>query len=207
VVLGAIDAVVKFLTNDKDYKPFRATVMGFGGTGKSFIVNTIITKIRELANCNNSVKVAAPSGSVAYNVKGCTIHRLLSIDPTCPNKKLSEETLARMRANLMDLLVLMIDERIMINSEITATAERNLRQTVFGGQNAKECFGGLPVVILFGDDYQIPPVGGKGAVSGFMEYRKKEKMTSNGKNNGFVFGSERLLSRHRGDLIFIQHMT
>ena len=54
IVLGAVDAVVKFLTNDENYKPFRATVMGFGGTRKSFIINTIITFVRKLTNCNSS---------------------------------------------------------------------------------------------------------------------------------------------------------
>eukprot|EP00975_Prorocentrum_lima_P049794 10419697-Prorocentrum_lima.AAC.1 len=68
IVLATIDTVVKFLTNDDDYEPLRATVVGCGGCGKSLIINTIITIIRELTNCNSSVKVAAPSGSAAYNV-------------------------------------------------------------------------------------------------------------------------------------------
>ena len=91
IVLGAVDAVVKFLANNENYKPFRATVMGFGGTGKSFIINAIITLVRKLTNCNNSVKVAAPSGAAAFNVRGCTLHRLLGIDTNSPSNKLSKE--------------------------------------------------------------------------------------------------------------------
>jgi hypothetical protein len=45
VVLALIDTVVKFLNNDTNYKPLRATIMGCGGTGKSFIINTIISII------------------------------------------------------------------------------------------------------------------------------------------------------------------
>ena len=35
IVICALEAVVKFLTNDPTYKPLRATVVGCGGTGKS----------------------------------------------------------------------------------------------------------------------------------------------------------------------------
>ena len=43
IVLSVIDTVVKFLTNDEEYEPLRATVVGCGGCGKSLIINTIIT--------------------------------------------------------------------------------------------------------------------------------------------------------------------
>lgn len=79
IVLSAIDTVIKFLTNDPDYKPMRATILGCGGTGKSHIINTIISIIRRYTNCNDVIKVAAPSGGAAYNVKGCTLHRGLDL--------------------------------------------------------------------------------------------------------------------------------
>jgi hypothetical protein len=43
VVLALINTIVKFLNNDTKYKPLQAIVMGCGGTGKSFIINTIIS--------------------------------------------------------------------------------------------------------------------------------------------------------------------
>ncbi len=42
-VLASINAIVKFLNNDTKYKPLQAIVMGCSGTGKSFIINTIIS--------------------------------------------------------------------------------------------------------------------------------------------------------------------
>ena len=42
IVYNAVDTVTKFLNNDPSYKPMRATIMGSAGTGKSFIINTII---------------------------------------------------------------------------------------------------------------------------------------------------------------------
>ncbi len=80
VVVAAVDTIVKFLKNDKKYKPLRATVMGCGGTGKSFIINTIISIVRNMTQMNDTVKVGAPSGAAAYNIQGSTLHRLLRIN-------------------------------------------------------------------------------------------------------------------------------
>ncbi len=46
VVLASIDAIVKILNNDTKYKSLRAIMMGCGGTGKSFIINTIISIVQ-----------------------------------------------------------------------------------------------------------------------------------------------------------------
>ena len=44
IVYNAVDTVMKLLNNDPDYEALRATIMGSGGTGKSFIINTIISE-------------------------------------------------------------------------------------------------------------------------------------------------------------------
>lgn len=201
IVLGAVDAVIKFLTNDPLYKPFRATVLGCGGTGKSFIINTIITIIRQLTKNNDSIKVAAPTGGAAYNVQGCTIHRLLNVDVDRPWRKLSDDRKRYLQANLKDLLCLLIDERSMIQSKVICCAERNLRQTAFGGQNSKEYWGGLPVVLLFGDDYQLPPVKNQGAIEGFGRLYCKTSESVSKQNK------DEQAARHRGDHLFTTVMT
>ena len=104
----------------------------------------------------------------------------------------------------MDMLVLMIDERSTINSDVMAATENNLRQAAFGGQNSKEYFGGLPVVILFGDDYQLPPIGG-GAIKGFVNYKKKN--TKGGTWNRFIRSDEKLVFKNKGDILFREQMT
>ena len=88
IVIGAVKTVIIPLNNDKDYKSFRATVMGGGGTGKLFIINTI-TIIRDLTSYNNSVQISALPGAALYNVQGSNIHRLLKIDIKNPWTKLS----------------------------------------------------------------------------------------------------------------------
>ncbi len=87
-MIAAIDTIVKFLKNNKKYKPLQATVMGCGGTGKSFIINTIISIVRNKTQMNDTVKVGAPSGAAAYNVQGSTLHRLLGISVSRPEEKL-----------------------------------------------------------------------------------------------------------------------
>lgn len=167
IVYNAVDTVVKFLNNDSCYKPMRATIMGSAGTGKSFVINTIISMVRRLTGSNDTVQVGAPSGAAAFNVQGSTIHNLLGVRVTNPEKDLTENTKSRLLEQLERLLVLVIDERSMISSKVLAAAERNTRECIFRGQNSSEIWGGLPVVLLFGDDYQLMPVDKNGAINGY----------------------------------------
>ena len=68
VVLASIDAIVKFLNNDTKYKPLRAIMMGCGGTGKSFIIYTIISIVQKRMQENDTIQVGAPTGAAAFNL-------------------------------------------------------------------------------------------------------------------------------------------
>jgi DNA replication protein DnaC len=201
IVYNAVDTVIKFLNNDPSYKPMRATIMGSAGTGKSFIINTIISMVRKLTGSNDTVQIAAPSGAAAFNVQGSTIHNLLGVRVTNPEKDLTENTKSRLLEQLERLLVLVIDERSMISSKVLAAAERNTRECIYRGQNSSEIWGGLPVVLLFGDDYQLMPVDKNGAINGYdkrccgAEQYVTDKM------------SEAQLFAYRGDWLFTDIMT
>jgi hypothetical protein len=80
VVLALIGTIVKFLNNDTKYKPLRAIVMGCGGTGKSFIINTIISIAQKMTQQNDTIQVGAPTGAAAFNIQRSTLHRLLGIN-------------------------------------------------------------------------------------------------------------------------------
>ena len=123
--------------------------------------------VRRLTGSNDTVQVGAPSGAAAFNVQGSTIHNLLGVRVTNPEKDLTENTKSRLLEQLERLLVLVIDERSMISSKVLAAAERNTRECIFRGQNSSEIWGGLPVVLLFGDDYQLMPVDKSGAINGY----------------------------------------
>ena len=109
IVYTAVDTIIKYLNNDEAYRPMRATVMGCGGTGKSYIINTIIAMVRSLTSCNDTVQVAAPSGSAAFNVNGSPIHRLLNVMVNKPKKDPPEKAKDQLMTQLERLLVLIID--------------------------------------------------------------------------------------------------
>jgi hypothetical protein len=136
VVIASIDAIVKFRKKCQKYKPLQATVMGSGGTGKSFIINTIISIVRNMTPMNDTIKVGAPSGAAAYNVQGSTLHRLLIINVSRPEDKLTGTVLENMQECLKHLLCLFIDERSMLSSKVLAAAERNVWHSVYKGQNS-----------------------------------------------------------------------
>jgi hypothetical protein len=48
VGLAVIHTIIKFLKNDKACVSIRATIMGCGGTGKSYIINIILTIIQNM---------------------------------------------------------------------------------------------------------------------------------------------------------------
>ena len=157
--------------------------------------------VRRLTGSNDTVQIAAPSGAAAFNVQGSTIHNLLGVRVTNPEKDLTENTKSRLLEQLERLLVLVIDERSMISSKVLAAAERNTRECIYRGQNSSEIWGGLPVVLLFGDDYQLMPVDKNGAINGYdkrccgAEQYVTDKM------------SEAQLFAYQGDWLFTDIMT
>lgn len=203
IVLKALDTMIKFLTNDPEYIPFRATIVGPGGTGKSHIINTLITLVRQMTHCTDTVQVAAPSGGAAYNVQGCTLHRLLSlsVDKKILCNDLSDDKQTELSKRLENLLMLIIDERSMIGSSLLAAAERNLRHCAFGRQNQSQAWGGVPVVLLFGDDHQLMPVQATGVIEGYG-HRLGIRLPGSTKKSG----NEQILEE-MGHELFISDLT
>ncbi len=115
VVIASINAIVNFLKNNKKYKPLQANVMGCGRTGKSFIINTIISIVGNMIQMNDTIKMGAPSRAAAYNVQGSTLHRLLGINVSRPEDKLTGIVLENMQECLKHFLCLIIDERSMLS--------------------------------------------------------------------------------------------
>ena len=58
-------------------------VSGVGGTGKSFLIETVRSLVKEIWKGDTSndtiCSVAAPTGLAAYNVGGVTVHRLFQL--------------------------------------------------------------------------------------------------------------------------------
>jgi hypothetical protein len=175
--------------------------MGCGGTGKSFIINTIISTVQKMMQQNDTIQVGAPTDAAAFNVQGSTLHRLLGINVSHPEESLHETTKEQLKSRLTNLLCLMIDEQSVLSSIILAITEKNVRECVFKRQNSKEIWGGVPVVLLFGDNYQLFPVIDKGAIKGYSRMNDKLQQTPTTRMT-----SSQLLCQ-RGTYLFTQIMS
>jgi hypothetical protein len=72
--------------------------MGCGGTGKSFIINTIISIVQKVTQQNDTIQVGAPTGAAAFNIQGSTLHRLLGINMSHPEELLHETTKEQLKS-------------------------------------------------------------------------------------------------------------
>ncbi len=107
----------------------------------------------------------------------------------------------RLRTRLKHLLCLIIDEQSMLSSKVLAAAERNVRHSVYNGQNGGEIWGGVPVVLLFGDDYQLFPVINEGAIQRYSKKKLKVPQTPTAKTS-----ASQLLCQ-RGSYLFTHVMS
>ncbi len=71
--------------------------------------------------------------------------------------------------NIENMLMLIIDEQSMISLGLLAAKERYIRQQVYRQQNQNKLWGDIPVVLVFGDDYQLFPVLKEGTIIGFTK--------------------------------------
>ena len=66
-----------------DLRPLHSFISGVGGTGKSFLIDTIRHQVADIwkDDAIGDIKcvVAAPKGLAAYNVGGITVHHLFQL--------------------------------------------------------------------------------------------------------------------------------
>jgi len=107
------------------------------------------------------------------------------LDPNL-GKELSRTKEDILLKDMRRCLLLIVDERSLISSELLSACERNLSKTIYGGLSTKKDFGGIPVVMLCGDDSQLPPIikygRGKGAFHVFEDIKYSTHKTSQMKN-------------------------
>ena len=153
----------KMNTGDQDQPdPLRLNVDGTAGTGKSFLIWTITTALRELffdgsVNYDPVVRLA-PTGVAAFGIRGWTINFGLMIPVKEGNEfnQLGQSSLARFQTRWKETKLLILDEKSMVGRSQLGRMDRRLRQAY--PQNADEILGGMPA-IFFGNFAQLPPVG------------------------------------------------
>ena len=193
-VLKTIKEWIEHVENTitKTFEPLRLTICGVAGSGKTVYINTLVSMIRRIFQNKDSVVVCAGTGSAAYNAGGVTFHSYFKMSDKSYTMNMDSEKHKTLMNNMKDLVALIIDERSLVGAKNLGMMEDNCKNCAFKGQQKELNFGGLPIVIVVGDDYQLPSieVGAFHALD--KEYKnnmaKNNKMTHAERNcihNGF----------------------
>lgn len=158
------ETIIQFMKDPKNFKPLHAIIMGEAGSGKTFVEKVIANTIRQIFGSNSVCSIFAPTGAAAHSAGGETLHRGGGVHPFVSDKPLSKSKRKQMIETFKRCLILIIDERSMVSFKNLGEFERNVSLTAHGGERQNERWGGIPIVILVGDDYQIPSIRDKGAI-------------------------------------------
>lgn len=153
-------------------KPPRIFCTGPAGTGKSFLIHQLRLLVDDWAKRhqragNVKVLLCAPSGIAAVNISGQTLHSAFIMplvqpaNPTTAKKSadmFSAKTLGKLQRELEGLVLVIIDEVSMVSAYQLWEVNRRLN-AIMGATKPDSYFGDVAVV-LFGDFYQLQPVGG-----------------------------------------------
>jgi PIF1-like helicase len=140
-------------------EPIRLTITGVAGSGKSYLTNCLVTALRKIFGTTDSVMVMAPTGEAAFNAGGTTVHYAQGVKVGGDIKEgLPQELLRELIQRNRNLMCAVVDERGLLSCEVIGKMEHNVRHTVYRGINNNVPWGHLPIVIIIGDDYQLPSV-------------------------------------------------
>ena len=144
-----------------DLKPLRLFISGVGGTGKSFLIETIKILLTSMWSSDDLLcAVAAPTGLAAFNVGGVTIHRLFQLPIEHSARAagywaLPKQSQKVMKTTLSNVRLFVIDEISMVSSLNLAYVHMRLEELF----SENEWFGSRNMLFV-GDLLQLPPVAG-----------------------------------------------
>jgi hypothetical protein len=166
-VFGKIHEWMEWEAGDQKSKfvPLRLIVRGAAGTGKSFIINTFVSYMIRMFDDNDVVHDVAPTGIAAFNVLGETIHRFAGLDWRNTKIGMTNSTMEKLQKKLQNTVAIMMDERSMLSKIILGFFEQAVAMSAQECGHSGEDWGGIPVMILLGYDYQLPSIGNGGATN------------------------------------------
>ena len=131
-------------------------ILGSAGTGKSYTLNAIVEWAKKE---EKKIGITSSTGVSAINIKGRTIHSFLGIGlaKTTPyNMYTKSKKNSKLLKTIRELQILIIDELSMISAELFDKISEYMGLM----RKINKPFGGVQLV-LCGDMYQLPPVGGE----------------------------------------------
>jgi hypothetical protein len=158
------DTVVSQYSNELAGQPLPQLLLhvdSVARSGKTFVLLKTCARIQELAReagRQNPVFRAAPTGIAAFNIIGRTLHALLQLPLKGRKSDLSTATFQSLQALFRDCRFLIIDEKSIIDVQTLSLIDDRLQSILPATSDLP--FGGVNV-LLCGDFFQLPPVGGK----------------------------------------------
>ena len=114
------------------------------------------------------------TGASASNIKGCTLHSKLCLHTHSLHDSLTKNKRNELISNHKRVLLFIVDERSIISNEVVSSCNKCLTHSIYGGvcENFHN-FCNITVVMIVGDDIQLPTVvikgKGKGAFHMYIE--------------------------------------
>lgn len=142
----------------KPNETLRLTVSGVAGSGKSTWINTLVSSVRQLFNRNDVISVYGPTGSAAFNAGGETINRGFRIPIDIKSMEIDGAKRKFLLNKFGVAICLIIDERSMVEADKLGLMLHYMTNCAHLGMNIGRKWGGIPIVVLVGDDYQIPSI-------------------------------------------------
>lgn len=156
-VVDSIEKQMKEMKYVTSASSLRLVVSGTAGTGKSYLIETIADYLvlnHKTPKGRSIVLIAASTGKAAFQIKGNTVHSLLSIPPTSLEyNPLKNDKLNEMKLRFSHCRLIIVDEISLISNEMLVKVRLRLQEIgdttlPFGGYN----------LLFFGDLLQLPPV-------------------------------------------------
>jgi PIF1-like helicase len=143
---------------DEEKKILRLTVSGVAGSGKSTWINTLVTTVRKIFHDDDVISVFAPTGCAAYNAGGETIHGGFMVPVKFETLEISSNKQKTLLSRFSRTLAIIVDERSQLDGYVLGIVKHYMQQCAHGGMKKDHDWGGVPIVILVGDDCQLPPI-------------------------------------------------
>jgi hypothetical protein len=109
-------------------------------------------------------------------------------------------------------IALFFDERSMISQNVLGAAEMNISNTAHNFGHESEDWGGIPVVVIFGDDYQLPSIE-PGAIDCFTTSKNETiGKKTNGKRHFLILAKtvmelKEIMRQQQQEVLFIRILT
>lgn len=154
---------------------------GPGGTGKTHVVKAV-RAVMEYYGYGHIIRFLAPTGSAAALIDGMTIHKGVGIKIRASNKGkgnralgesmqdysviVSNHSKSELREEWKNVAFLLVDEASLLGLQLLAQLDHALR---VAKERPDLWFGGI-ALILSGDFFQYPPVGGSALYTPISRY-------------------------------------